>query len=162
MRYFKPMKFPSLVHVKSSIEKCTSLQPLTECDFRICQQFTWKVWCFCSKLSNSSSCKKSNWMNVGRFEIMQSSPQLCGRTCVAAFPLLLYPSPVDPTDISLLTSLYYSLLYSSSQLKQTVPGNPQATLFRKTERLAIGLCLSFCSSKPNTKLEGKLNPKKIN
>lgn len=59
-----------------------------------------------------------------------------------------HPSPVDDTDLPLLTSNPHSLLYPTPQMQQALPG-PQANLIRGASRLTSDLHLFFHSSKVN-------------
>lgn len=71
--------------------------------------------------------------------IPQAHPVLCSRTPVTAFTVPLLPSPADPTDLPLLTSMPQSMVYPSPQIQPASAANPQAMAARKRGRLPADL-----------------------
>lgn len=82
-------------------------------------------------------CFKENVSSVFPVPVPQTHPQLCSRTLVAPFPALLFPSPVDPTDLPFLTSFFQSVASSHRQPQQASPTNWGATAPRATSRLTM-------------------------
>lgn len=83
---------------------------------------------------------------------VQSYPQLYSRTPVAAFPPppTLFPSPVDPTDLTLLTSFLQLITLSQPPATSGTTCSLTGYTGQNPSRLPADPQLSFCFSRSSS------------